>query len=56
MPAAAESAIVVIAFIVGVPQVDQRARDRSAAPRQHQPRQYDRPPAESGLAQVGALR
>ena len=56
MPAAAEAAIVVIAFIIGVPQIDQRARYRPAVARQNKPRQYDRPPAKSGLAQVGALR
>ena len=48
MAAIAEAAIVVVAAVVGMPEIDQRARHRLAAARQHEPRELDLPPAEPG--------
>src|SRR5262249_40504566 len=55
VPAQAKAGIVVVAGIVRVPEIDQRAPYRPAAPGQHQTDEFHRLALDAGLAQVGAL-
>jgi hypothetical protein len=55
MPAQAEAGIVVFAFVIGLPQVDQRARHGAARPRQNKADELDRLARHAGLDQLGAL-
>lgn len=56
MAAIAEAGIVVLAFLVGVPEIDDRAAERTATSRQHKAGQFKLAATGAGFAQVGALR
>src|SRR4029453_2216779 len=55
MAAIAEAAIVVVAALVRMPQIDERALDRTAAAREHVTCQLDRPTLAARLREVEAL-
>src|SRR5499426_4519692 len=55
MAAQAETGIVVVAGVVGMPEIDQRACDRPAAAREHEADKLDRLSLDAGLAQVETL-
>src|SRR2546430_16060247 len=44
-----------IACVIGLPQIDQRVRDRLAAARQHVADKFDRLPRHPGLDELGTL-
>jgi len=54
--AIAESAVVVLAALVGVPEIDQRLRQRPAGAGEDPPAQLDQPRVAVRLDQIGALR
>src|SRR6266436_7234557 len=56
MTAQLESAIVVLAAVIRVPQVDEGVRNRAAGAREHRAGEFDRPAGGARLAQVAALR
>src|SRR5262245_7383774 len=56
VPAQAEARIVIITGVIGVPEINQRARQWPARTCEHEAGKLDRLPLDAGLAQVEALR
>ena len=55
VPAIAESGIVVRAVLVGVPEIDERARKRAAGASENLSAQFDQPRLAVRLDEIGAL-
>src|SRR5436190_23895282 len=55
MAAQAETGIVVTAFVVGLPEIQQGAGDRLAATGEHEANKFDRLPCHAPFEQFGSL-
>src|SRR6516164_8243938 len=55
MATISETDVVVLAFVIGMPEIDHRSAKRAAASRQHKARKF-KGVSSAGLAQVTALR
>jgi hypothetical protein len=53
MATISKTGVVVFALVVGVPEIDQRAAQRTAAPRQNKAGQFEWTAADARLAQLG---
>src|SRR6516164_2281351 len=56
MATISETDVVVLAFVIGMPEIDYRSAKRAAASRQHKARKFKRAASSARLAQVTALR
>src|SRR5262249_10953545 len=56
MASISETDVVVLAFVIGMPEIDHRSAKRAAASRQHKARKFKGTAFSAGLAQVTALR
>ena len=55
MTTQAEAGIVIPALVVGLPEIQERTRDRLAIARQHETDQFDRLPGHAGFKQLDPL-
>ena len=56
MATISETDVVVLAFVIGMPEIDHRSAKRAAASRQHKARKFEPMASSARLAQVTALR
>src|SRR6516162_11604673 len=56
MAAISETNVVVLAFVIGMPEIDHRSAERAAASRQHKAGKFKGATSSARLAQVTALR
>ena len=56
MATISETDVVVLVFIIGMPEIDHRSAKRAAASRQHKARKFKGAASSARLAQVTALR